>query len=222
MHFLYGLGYQLAAFFLFVTALASIFYFLAVKNREYMIWSIFFAVVFAALAITFYVQQHLSATHEELSPRAAQDESNRTSQAGGVEKKPQGFRLAPEQRARFVEVLKSQTEPRESVRLGCKAGDADACEFAKKLLIMFVDAGWKPDKFDVDIVDSSRSFKGIALTRHSAPAAPGLPGDRTWVTHTPSLNTINLAFESVGLEPQVSADDHLPDGTVGVYVGEEP
>ena len=122
-------------------------------------------------------------------------------------------------------MLTSQSNPSESVKLGCPSNDEQTCVFAGKFLELFKAGGWSLQTDLVERVNLPKPLSGMGLFKHGRGT---YDASRTysslWVQQTESLKTISSAFEKIGLggEVQQQADQQLPDNVIGVYFGVEP
>jgi hypothetical protein len=69
-----------------------------------------------------------------------------------------------------------------------------------------------------------KPIAGIGLFKRGLGTyVPSRPNSGLWVEQTPSLRTIERAFDKIGLKSELlpQADQTLPDGAVGIYFGIE-
>jgi len=128
--------------------------------------------------------------------------------------------LTAKERARFVQILRSQLSPRETLRLGCPIGKEDECLLVGQFIDIFKEAGWPVEHDQVARLAPGKPQAGLALFQHADNVPKDLPyGEGVWVELTPSARTIMWAFGSVGLKTRGLGDATTPKGTIGAYFG---
>ncbi len=120
-------------------------------------------------------------------------------------------------------MLRAQQEPREKIRLGCTPSSEEACVFAGQLFDLFREAGWtvrgntvERGTFDVPRPGVTLTKQGIGQNNQSD------PNSELWVEQTPSLQSLERAFATIGIEAQKIADPQIEEGVIAVIVGLEP
>jgi hypothetical protein len=116
-------------------------------------------------------------------------------------------------------MLEAGPHPREEVRLGCAAGDEDACVLAGQLFGLFSKSGWSVRGDRVERVQLSIPLGGVVLMKRGATTDPPPKGSGVWVQMTPSLTTLQVAFRNIGYSVETRADASMPEGVIGVFVG---
>jgi|GEM_PF-1092433 len=86
LHFIFGLGYQVTLFILFVITLMVVGFFLQAHRNALALWFGFLAWIFIGLAITFYIHQHLLTIENEPTTEVA---SAQPSSSPTVESSPE-------------------------------------------------------------------------------------------------------------------------------------
>jgi hypothetical protein len=126
-------------------------------------------------------------------------------------------RLTAEQQTQFVEILKTEKQPHEEIKLGYASGSEEACVFAGQLLR---EAGWLIQGDKVERVILSRPLSGVAVfKRGEGKLGPSNPKSGLWVEQTPSLIALRESFAKIGIETKTQADAQMPEGVIGVFVG---
>jgi hypothetical protein len=137
------------------------------------------------------------------------------------------YDLTGDRRKKFLELLgKPQSEPRDTLRMGCISWSDAACVAAGKFLILFSEAGWTIDSNRVFRLEPQIPIDGMAivsrvdnLTEEQKKLPPHLG---TWQKMDASQVTIYWAFRTMGIPVSSSSDPSLPVGTLGIYFGPEP
>jgi len=133
------------------------------------------------------------------------------------------YDLTGQRRARFLELLKTSPEPRDTVRIGCIAWSESACVAAGKFLILFSEAGWKIDQDHVFRLEPSVPIEGVAIVSYPEPGEPLPPHLGRWHKMSASQVTIWTTFNQLGVAISGSSDASLPPtGVTGIYFGPEP
>jgi|SRR5882724_2725792 len=136
------------------------------------------------------------------------------------------YDLTGARREKFLALLrKTQTEPRDVIRIGCISWSDAACVAAGKFLILFSEAGWTIDQDRVFRMEPMVPIEGMAMVTHvDMPAnAQKLPPHLgTWKKMDASEVTIYWAFKQMGIPVASSGDNSLPVRTLGIYFGPEP
>lgn len=131
-------------------------------------------------------------------------------------------KLSGEERTKFVEALKGQSTSREKIRLGCAVESERACVFAGQLYELFDEAEWEIVGNQVERGEEGKPMAGVALHKRGTWATPQARHSGIWVLQTESLQTLEKAFNSIGIETTQVADWGMDEGTIGVFVGAEP
>lgn len=156
---------------------------------------------------------------------------NKTRARKAVSKAPEKpaqrpYDLTEPRRKQFLELLgKSQSEPRDIIRIGCISWSESACVAAGRFLILFSEAGWTIDSDRVFRLEPQIPIEGMAMVSHVDNASNGRklpPHLGTWQEMDASQVTIWWAFKQMGIPVSGSGDPSLPKGTLGIYFGPEP
>lgn len=62
----------------------------------------------------------------------------------------------------------------------------------------------------------------VLMKRGEGKLDPSDPKSGLWVQQSPSLQTLEKAFERLGMDAKQSAVAQMPEGVIGVFVGIEP
>ena len=127
-------------------------------------------------------------------------------------------------REKFMSVLQSQKEPKETLVIQCPASNEDLCTIATDYLEMFQRAGWKTPSGGINRGSYLKSFPGVSVGKRPAPGNvdPNDPVHGLWVLQSPSLVTVKNAFRAINIIPNEKADQNLPDNTISIYFGSAP
>jgi hypothetical protein len=133
------------------------------------------------------------------------------------------YDLTGERRKKFLALLsKTQTEPRDILRIGCLSWSEHSCTAAGQFLMLFSEAGWTIDSNRVFRIDTSIPKEGVTIVKH-IDKKPNLPPHLgIWGQLDESEKTIFWAFQDMELTPSSSVDDAIPVGTLGIVFGPEP
>jgi hypothetical protein len=143
-----------------------------------------------------------------------------------IEPPQRPYDLTGPRRKKFLELLgRAQSEPRDTVRIGCISWSDAACVAAGRFLILFSEAGWMIDSDRVFRMEPYVPMEGMAMVTHvddvgNAQKLP--PHLGTWQKMDASQVTIYWAFKGMGIPVSSSGDQSLPAGTLGIYFGPEP
>lgn len=131
-------------------------------------------------------------------------------------------KLTGEQSTRFIEALSSQPPPREEVMIGCPTASEEACVFAAQFIDLFQEAGWVVRGNQVERGMLGKPDAGVLLMkRGEGKLDPSDPWSGLWVQQSPSMQTLEKAFASVGIGTKQSAVARMPEGVIGVFIGIE-
>jgi hypothetical protein len=143
-----------------------------------------------------------------------------------IEPPQRPYDLTGTRRQKFLGLLdRAQSEPRDTIRIGCISWSDAACVAAGKFLILFSEAGWMIDSDRVFRMEPYVPIEGMAMVTRtdSVGNAQKLPPHLgTWQKMDASEITIWGAFTQMGIPVSSSGDQSLPAGTLGIYFGPEP
>jgi hypothetical protein len=127
-------------------------------------------------------------------------------------------------REQFMDVLRIQKEPKETLIVKCPSNDEELCTVATTYLQMFQRAGWKTPTGGIERGLYLKSFPGVTISKRPQPGEPDRnnPDVGLWVQQTPSVITIKNAFHQIGVEVRRDADQDLPENTISIYFGPAP
>jgi hypothetical protein len=134
------------------------------------------------------------------------------------------LKLTDNERRKFIEVLASQTEPRERIRLGCPAANEDICVRVTPFIDAFKRGHFIVENDRVERLTLGKPTAGVVLFKygHADAFDPQDPDQGVWVHQSMSLETIEAAFAEIGINAQGSADQNMPEDVLGIYFGIEP
>lgn len=136
------------------------------------------------------------------------------------------YDLSQNRRDEFLKLLETkQSEPRDTLRIGCVRWSEASCRAAGQFLILFSEAGWTIDSDQVYEVEPAIPVDGISITTRSDESVylEKLPPHLgRWVKTRPSEVVIHMAFTQMGVPVHSSRDPSLSPNTLGVYFGPEP
>jgi hypothetical protein len=138
------------------------------------------------------------------------------------------YDLSNDRRKQLLDMLsKAQSEPRESLRIGCTSWSEESCIAAGKFLLVFSEAGWSIEDKKVFRFEPSVPIEGAAIISRMSDAdfkkAQALPPHLgLWEKMDASQQTIYWAFRALQIPEGSGSDQSLPSGTIGVYFGPEP
>lgn len=132
--------------------------------------------------------------------------------------------LTVELRENFMNVLKAQKDPKETLIIQCPASNEELCTVATDYLEMFQRAGWKTPSGGIARGSYLKSFPGVSVGKKPQPGNvdPNYPVHGLWVFQSPSIVTVKNAFRAVDIIPNEKADRNLPEDTISIYFGPEP
>lgn len=136
------------------------------------------------------------------------------------------YDLSQPRRKEFLELLKTtQTEERDTLRIGCVAWSEASCLAAGKFLTLFSEAGWKIDSDRVFRMEPNIPVDGMTIAARSDDIAnfEKLPPHLgRWASMDQSQTIILMAFKYMDNPVKFSRDPSLPPRTLGIYFGPEP
>lgn len=136
------------------------------------------------------------------------------------------YDLTEARRKDFLELLKTtQSEPRDTLRIGCVTWSEAACLSAGKFLILFSEAGWEIDSDRVHKMEPDIPVDGmtIATRKVDIDNLERLPPHLgRWARIDQSHATILMAFTNMDIPVRFANDPSLPLKTLGIYFGPEP
>jgi hypothetical protein len=138
------------------------------------------------------------------------------------------YELSGQRRKTLIQWLeRSQSGPKETLRIGCTSWSEDSCVAAGTFLIAFSEAGWSIEGKKVFREEPQVPGDGIFIIIH--PSANDLkkmqalpPYQGIWEAMDPSHQAVFWALNAIGLSPKSGNDESLPPNTIGVYFGPEP
>jgi hypothetical protein len=132
--------------------------------------------------------------------------------------------LTQKEKEQFMEILKSQKEPREQLKLTCPSNDEGLCVIATGYLELFQRAGWSTPTGGIERGLYGKSVSGISIAKKPEPgtADPNNPNLGLWVPQTVSIVTIIKAFDSLNLKVNRIAEQDLPENMISIYFGPQP
>jgi hypothetical protein len=138
------------------------------------------------------------------------------------------YDLSPERRKQLLDMLsRPQSEPRETLRIGCISWSEESCVAGGKFLLVFSEAGWLIEGKKVFREEPAIPIEGAAVVSRMSDddfkkgqALP--PHEGIWQKMDASQQTIYWALRALQIPVGFSADQSLPSGTIGVYFGPEP
>jgi hypothetical protein len=123
----------------------------------------------------------------------------------------------------FETLLNTQTETRDTVRVGCIDWMPDSCVTAGKFLLSFSRAGWKIDENRVFRLDTRIPPEGITIASKTPKYTDNLPPHLGhWNQMDTSQITFWTAFQWVQVPIGATGDPDMPVGTIGIYFGANP
>lgn len=134
------------------------------------------------------------------------------------------LRFTDEEMHEFVATLASQKEQRDRVRLGCPAGHEDICVLAAPFMDAFKRGHFLVEGDQIYRVTLGKPTAGVIISSygHADAFDPQDPDQGKWVRQTPSLDTIEEAFGTIGINAAGGADESLPNDVITIYFGIEP
>lgn len=132
--------------------------------------------------------------------------------------------LASRTREDFMNVLKSQREPKETLIVKCPTSSEELCTIATNYLEMFQRAGWRTPTGGIERGYYMKSFPGVTISKRPEPGTvdPNDPVHGLWIFQSPSMVTIQNAFHAVDIIPRQQADQQLPSNVITIYFGPPP
>ena len=131
--------------------------------------------------------------------------------------------LDDEEKGRFEEPLKRQTNDRYEIQLACPSADEATCVYAAQFINLFREAGWKVQNNQVQRVVLGVPYDGVRLfsyvAKYPEPDAPVDSG--VWTKITPSLISVYKSFSAIGIEPDSGIRNDMPENVLTVYFGSE-
>jgi hypothetical protein len=138
------------------------------------------------------------------------------------------YDLSEERRKQLLGLLsKPQSDPRETLRIGCISWSEESCIAAGKFLIVFSEAGWLIENKKIFREEPAVPIEGAAIVSRMSEAdfkkTQALPPhEGIWQKMDASQQTIYWALRALQVPVGFSSDQSLPSGTIGVYFGPEP
>jgi len=132
--------------------------------------------------------------------------------------------LTQKEQEQFMDILKSQKEPREQLKITCPSNDEGLCVIATGYLELFQRAGWRTPTGGIERGLYGKSVSGISIAKKPEPGTldPNNPNLGLWVLQSPSMVTINNAFGSLNLRVIRLAEQDLPENVISIYFGPQP
>lgn len=148
------------------------------------------------------------------------------SQSSQVTNPQRPYDLTGVRRKDFLELLEiTQSEPRDTLKIGCIQADYASCVSAGQFLILFSEAGWKIDSNRVYMMYPDIPVEGMTIATPSVNIAEQMktpPHLGLWASTDPSHLIIKMAFTQMDIPVHFSSDQSAPSGTLGIYFGPEP
>lgn len=136
------------------------------------------------------------------------------------------YDLTESRRKDYLELLKTtQSEPRDTLRIGCVTWSEAACLSAGRFLTLFSEAGWKIDSDRVYRMEPDIPVDGLTIATQGDGTAnlEKLPPHLgRWSKIDQSHTIILMTFTNMDVPVRFSRDPSLPLKTLGVYFGPEP
>ena len=122
--------------------------------------------------------------------------------------------------AKFIDSLKSQTQERYAIKIGCAPGSEEECVIAGHFVDFFREAGWTVDGNSVQRATIGKPEAGILLFVHGTGTIDqGNAHAGLWVLQSTSLLTVSNAFRRIGLSAGMRADSQIPENKIYIYFG---
>jgi hypothetical protein len=122
----------------------------------------------------------------------------------------------------FEQAIKNQKAKRETIRLFCPQSDESACTYAVQFIGIFGEAGWDAG-YLVERVSLTKPTSGVLFLLPTTAKKSDLQkwNSGAWTSISPSMKHIRQAFLAIEVEPDSTADPDIPEGTMGIYFGNE-
>jgi hypothetical protein len=134
------------------------------------------------------------------------------------------YALTAGQHEKFMDILKGQKEPKETLIVKCPATSEELCTVATKYLEMFQRSGWKTPTGGIERGSYGKSFPGVSIAKRPQPGKldPNDPDKGLWVLQSPSIITLRKAFDEAHIKVNWQAEQALPENTISIYFGPSP
>jgi hypothetical protein len=130
--------------------------------------------------------------------------------------------LTAKETQRFEQAIKNQKAKRDVIRLYCPQSDESACTYAVQFISVFGEAGWDAG-YLVERVSLTKPTSGVLFLLPTTAKKSDLQkwNSGGWTSISPSMKHIRQAFLTIEVEPDSTADPDIPEGTMGIYFGNE-
>jgi hypothetical protein len=133
------------------------------------------------------------------------------------------YDLTGRRREIFLALLNTQSDARDTIRVGCIGWIEDSCVAAGKFLLLFSEAGWKIDSGRVFRFDPAIPPEGMTIAAKSPKYTDNLPPHLGhWGAMDASQVTFWQTFWWMQIPVGATGDPDMPEGTIGIYFGAEP